>query len=325
MHRRSLLPLLALPLLIAPPAAATEFPSRPITVVVPFAPGGPSDTTGRLLAEAMSQRLGQPVTVENIGGAGSTIGAARVARAAPDGHTLLLNHLALPGGAALHASLPYDTATAFAPIGLINYGPLILTVRRDAPGQNAREVLEWMRSRGADLNKGHAGIGSAVHLCSLLIQQRLGTPFNDIAYRGTAPALQDMIGGRVDAVCDLSTTAVPQIRAGNIRAVAVTTRERLAVLPDVPTMQELGLEGFDLVLWNGLFAPAGTPRPVVERLNAVLNEVLDELQIQERFASFGTAIFPPEERTPEVANERLQLEIGRIGEAVRAMGPRPQG
>jgi tripartite-type tricarboxylate transporter receptor subunit TctC len=325
--RRALLalPLLSLMALSAPSMAETTYPSRPVTLVVPFAPGGPTDTTGRLLAETLSQRLGQRFVVENIGGAGSTIGAARVARSAPDGYTLLINHLALPGGAALHARLPYDTATAFAPIGMVNYGPLVLTARRDIEAADTRAFLDWMRARGPSLNKGHAGIGSAVHLCSLLIQHRLGVSFNDIAYRGTAPALADMLAGRVDVVCDLSTTAIPQVRAGNIRAFAVTTRQRLATLPDVPTLHESGFEGFDLVLWNGLYAPAGTPAPVIARLNAALREALAEPAMRERFARFGTEIFPPEMQTPEVAGARLQQEIRAIGEAVRAMGLQPQG
>lgn len=328
MRRPFLAALLPLLLAAAPVAAQPgpgAFPSRPITLIVPFAPGGPTDTTGRLLAEELGARLGQRIVVENVGGAGSTIGAARVARAAPDGHTLLINHLALPGGAALHASLPYDTATAFAAIGLVNYGPLILTVRRDAPGADSAAVLRWMRERGPALNKGHAGTGSAVHLCSLLLQHRLGTGFNDIGYRGSAPALQDMMAGRVDAVCDLSTTAIPQIRAGTIRAVAVTAAQRLPVLPEVPTLQELGFDGFDLVLWNALFAPAGTPAPVIARLNAALREALADPRLRERFAAFGTEIFPPEQQTPAFADARLREEIRRIGEAVRAMGVRPEG
>jgi tripartite-type tricarboxylate transporter receptor subunit TctC len=314
--------LLAAFTLLALPAAA--FPERPVTLIVPFAPGGPTDTTGRLVAEGLSSRLGQRFVVENVSGAGSSIGSARVARAAPDGHVLLVNHLALPGSAALQANLPYDTATAFAPIGLINYGPMILIGRRDLPARDVAGAFAWMRTNGERVTLGHAGTGSALHLCGLLIQNRLGTRFTEIGYRGSAPAFQDMLGGRVDVICDISTTGLPQVNAGAARAFAVTTRARLPALPDVPTLAEAGFDGFELVLWNALFAPAGTPRPIIERLNAALREVLADPAIRERFASFGSDIFPPAEQTPEAAQARLQSEIVAIRDTVRAMGVQPE-
>lgn len=314
--------LLAAFTLLALPAAA--FPDRPVTLIVPFAPGGPTDTTGRLVAEGLSARLGQRFVVENVSGAGSSIGSARVARAAPDGHVLLVNHLALPGSAALQANLPYDTATAFAPVGLINYGPMILIGRRDLPARDVAAAFAWMRATGERVTLGHAGTGSALHLCGLLIQHRLGTRFTEIGYRGSAPAFQDMLGGRVDVICDISTTGLPQVTAGAARAFAVTTRARLPALPDVPTLAEAGFEGFELVLWNALFAPAGTPRPIIERLNTALREVLADPAIRERFAAFGSEIFPPAEQTPEAAQTRLQAEIVAIRDTVRAMGVQPE-
>lgn len=316
--------LTALALFSTAARADPSYPSRPVTLIVAFAPGGPSDTTGRLVAEALSSRLGQRFVVENVSGAGSTIGSARVARSAPDGYTLLLNHLALPGGAALYASLPYDTATAFAPIGLINYGPLVLIGRRDLPAGDTPSLLAWMRSQGERLNMGHSGIGSAVHLCSLMIQHRLGVKFNDIGYRGSAPALQDMLAGRVDTICDLSTTALAQVQAGNARPYAVTTRARLAALPETPSFAEAGFPGFELLLWNAIYAPAGTPRPIIDRLNAALRDALADPAMRQRFASFGTEVFPVAEQTPEAANARLQAEIVAIRETVRAMGVQPE-
>jgi tripartite-type tricarboxylate transporter receptor subunit TctC len=321
---RAILGLLTAALLSTSAWAEDAYPSRPVTLIVAFAPGGPTDTTGRLLAEAMGTRLGQRFVVENVSGAGSTIGSARVARSAPDGYTLLLNHLALPGGAALYATLPYDTATAFAPIGLINYGPLVLVGRRDLPATDTASLLAWMRARGPALNMGHAGIGSAVHLCSLMIQHRMGTTFNDIGYRGSAPAMQDMLAGRVDTVCDLSTTALPQVQGGNARAFAVTTRGRLEVIPDVPTLAEAGFPGFELILWNAIYAPAGTPRPIVERLNGALRASIADPAMRRRFAEFGTDVFPEAEQTPEAANTRLQAEIVAIRDTVRAMNIQPE-
>ncbi len=313
-----------LALLAMPARAELSYPSRPVTLIVAFAPGGPSDTTGRLVAEALGARLNQRFLVENVSGAGSTIGSARVARSAPDGYTLLLNHLALPGGAALYATLPYDTATAFAPIGLINYGPLVLIGRRDLPATDTAGLLAWMRARGEALNMGHSGIGSAVHLCSLMIQHRLGVKFNDIGYRGSAPALVDMAAGRVDTICDLSTTALAQVQGGNARAFAVTTRGRLAALPDIPAFAEAGFPGFELLLWNAIYAPAGTPRPIIDRLNGALRDALAEPALRARFASFGTEVFPLAEQTPEAANQRLQAEIIAIRDTVRAMGVEPE-
>jgi tripartite-type tricarboxylate transporter receptor subunit TctC len=320
-----LAPLFAAFALLALPAKGDPaFPTRPVTIIVPFSPGGPTDTTGRVVAEALAPRLGQRVVVENVTGAGSTIASARVARSAPDGYTLLLNHLALPGGAALYASLPYDTATAFAPIGLINYGPLLLISRTDLPMRDAASLIAWMRQRGDALNVGHSGIGSAQHLCSLMIQHRLGVKFNDVGYRGMPPAMQDMMAGRLDVICDLSTTALAQVQSGNARGHAVTTPVRLAALPDTPTMAEAAFPGFELLLWNALFAPAGTPRPIIDRLNGALREVLEDPSIRTRFASFGTEIFPPAQQTPEAAQARLQAEIISIRDTVRAMGVEPQ-
>ena len=329
MPRRRSLPALCLglclALLLPAVARAQAFPSRPITLIVAFAPGGPSDTTGRLVAEAMGARLGQRILVENVSGAGSTIGAARVARAAPDGYTLLLNHLALPGGAALYADLPYDTATAFAPVGLINYGPLVLIGRRDLPAADTAAALGWMKAQGERLNMGHSGIGSAVHLCSLMLQHRLGVTFNDIGYRGSAPALQDMLAGRVDMICDLSTTALGQVQSGQARAFAVTTRSRLAAHPEIPTLAESGFPGFELLLWNAIYAPAGTPRPVIETLNMALRASLADPAMRRRLAEFGTEVFPEAELTPAAAEARLQAEIVAIRDLVRAMGVPPQG
>lgn len=316
--------LTALALFSTAAAADPAYPTRPVTLIVAFAPGGPSDTTGRLVAEALSSRLGQRFVVENVSGAGSTIGSARVARSAPDGYTLLLNHLALPGGAALYASLPYDTATAFAPIGLINYGPLVLIGRRDLPVSDTAGLLAWMRTQGERLNMGHSGIGSAVHLCSLMIQHRLGVKFNDIGYRGSAPALQDMLAGRVDTICDLSTTALAQVQGGTARSFAVTTRNRLAALPETPAFAEAGFPGFELLLWNAIYAPAGTPRPIIERLNGALRDALADPTMRARFAGFGTEVFPEAEQTPEAANARLQAEIIAIRDTVRAMGVQPE-
>jgi tripartite-type tricarboxylate transporter receptor subunit TctC len=312
-------------LVLALPARADlAFPSRPVAVIVPFAPGGPTDGTGRLVAEALTARLGQRFVVENVSGGGSSIGSARVARAAPDGHTLLVNHLALPGAANLVANLPYDTATAFAPIGLINYGPMILVGRRDLPPTDIRSAFAFMRAQGERLVLGHAGTGSALHLCGLMIQHRLGVRFNEIGYRGSAPAFQDMLGGRLDMMCDISSTGLPQVQAGQVRAFAVTTRTRLAALPDVPTLAESGFEGFEIVLWNALYAPAGTPRAIIERLNAALRDALADPALVRRFADLGQEVFPEAERTPEAANARLQSAIVSIRDTARAMGVRPE-
>lgn len=290
-------------------ASAQTYPQRPITLVVPFAAGGPSDAIARLLAQSMSGTLKEQVVVENVAGAGGTQGAARVAKAEPDGHTLLIAHVALPASASLYKSLPYDTLTAFEPVGLVNFGPMVLTARKDYPAANAGELLARLKVDGAKTTMAHAGVGSNAHLCGLLLQGALGTKLTEVAYRGTGPAMNDLVGGQVDFLCDQSTNAVPQIQGGTVKGFAVTSAGRLDVLPSLPTLQEAGLKDFEFVIWHALYAPKGTPTPVLDKLNAALRTALADETIRARFAGVGTQVFPAGELTREAHRARFEKEV----------------
>jgi tripartite-type tricarboxylate transporter receptor subunit TctC len=290
-------------------ATAQDYPSRPITLTVPFAAGGPSDSIARLIGQSMSGSLGQQIVVESVGGAGGTLGAARVARSEPDGYTILIHHVALAAGASLYDNLDYDTVSAFAPIGLVNRGPMVLLTRKDFEADDAAALLETMRTSGADLSVGHAGVGSNSHLCSLLLEKALGAEFTLVPYKGTGPAMNDLMGGQLDILCDQSTTAIPQITGGMVKGYAVSSIERLEALKNLPTLEEAGLSGFDFTIWHGLYAPAGTPEAVTEKLNAALQVALDDPGVQQRFAEVGTSVFPADQRTPAAQQAQFEKEI----------------
>ncbi len=305
---------------LAGPAFAQGYPTRPVTMVVPFAAGGPSDAIARLLAQSMSATLGQQVIIENVAGAGGTAGAARVARAEPDGQTLLIHHIALPAAASLYKNLPYDTARDFETLGLVNLGPMVLITRKDYGAGGPAELFARLKADGQKTTMGHAGIGSNAHLCGLLLQQALGVKVTEVAYRGTGPAMTDLMGGQIDMLCDQSTNAVPQVQAGTVKAFAVTSATRLDVLPSVPTMQEAGVKGFEFVIWHGLYAPRGTPAATLAALGRALRIALDDKTIQERFAGFGTQIFPAAELTAAAHRARFEREIATWREVVAKSG-----
>jgi tripartite-type tricarboxylate transporter receptor subunit TctC len=290
-------------------ASAQDYPSRPITMIVPFAAGGPSDAIGRLVGQSMSTSLGQQIVVESVAGAGGTLGAARAARSEPDGYTILIHHVALAAGASLYDNLEYDTKTAFAPIGLVNRGPMVLLTRNDFEAADAPALLAAMREGGADLSVGHAGVGSNSHLCALLLQKALGAEFTLVAYKGTGPAMNDLMGGQLDILCDQSTTSIPQITGKTVKGYAVSSAERLQALPDLPTLSEAGLADFDFTIWHGLYAPAGTPEPIIATLNAALQTALDDPALQARFAEVGTSVFPADQRSPAAHEAQFQAEI----------------
>lgn len=302
-------------------AEAQTFPTRPITLVVPFAAGGPSDTIARLIAQSMSKTLNGSVVIENVAGAGGTLGAARVSKAETDGHTLLIHHVALPAGASLYKNLSYDTATAFEMLGLINAGPMVLLARKNDPAADAPALLARLRGQGGDAMKStlaHAGVGSNSHLCGLLLSRPLKVSFTQVAYRGTGPAMNDLVSGQVDLLCDQSTTAVPQVSSGTVKGFAVTSGKRLGVLKELPTLIEAGLSGFEFTIWHGLYAPAGTPQPVIEALNRALGVALADAQISARFADVGTNSYPEAERTPEAHRALFQREMTVWKEVITA-------
>ncbi len=292
--------------------------------MVPYAAGGPSDVIARLLGQHMSQTLGQQVVIENVAGAGGTTGAARVAKAAPDGYTLLIHHVALAAGASLYQKLPYDTLTAFQPIGLVNTGPFVLTSKLAFEATDGKALLARLKAEGPKVNVAHAGIGSGSHLCGMMLTQALDTNFTYIAYRGTGPAMNDLVGGQVDVLCDQTTNAIPQINGGKVRAYAVTAPARIPQLPNLPTVQELGIAGFDVAVWHALYAPAGTPKPAVDKLHGALQSALADATIQARFGELGTVLFPADRRSPEALASHLKTEVARWGEAVRKSGAKAE-
>lgn len=318
--RRAIIPAaLAMAALAAPGAAAQGFPSKPVTLIVPFAAGGPSDVIGRLLADHMSRSLGQQVIVENVAGAGGTAGAARLASATADGHTILIHHLALKAAPALYNNLRYDTMTAFEPLGTVNTGPMVITGKMQLAAQNARDFFAYAKQQGDKLTVAHAGVGSNSHLCTVLLGQALGIKPTMVAYRGTGPAMNDLVAGQVDALCDQSTTAVPQIQGGKIRSYAVTSPQRLDVIKDTPTTREAGVD-MEMTIWHGLYAPKGTPAEALTRLHSALQAALADAGVNERFASFGTTAFPAAQRTREAHKAMFDTEVQRWAKALREAG-----
>ncbi|HEY8383215.1 MAG TPA: tripartite tricarboxylate transporter substrate-binding protein [Microvirga sp.] len=301
-------------------AAAQAYPTRPITMIVPFAAGGPSDAIARLVAQSMSTTLKQQVVIENVAGAGGTTGAARLAKAEKDGYTILVHHVALAAGASLYKNLSYDTLGDIEPVGLINQGPMVVTTKKDYPAKTAQELLARLKTEGSKTTAAHAGVGSNSHLCNLLLQQTLDVKFTEAAYRGTGPAMNDLMSGQVDLLCDQSTTAVPQIQGGTIKAFAVTSKDRLDVIKDVPTMAEAGYPNFEFVIWHGMYAPKGVPAEAVTALNKALQVALDDANVKARFADVGTQLFPAGERSPQAHKARLEKEVATWKDVVAKSG-----
>ncbi|GGJ32969.1 tripartite tricarboxylate transporter substrate-binding protein [Neoroseomonas lacus] len=306
--------------LATPALAQANFPNRPISMVIPFAAGGPTDTVGRLIAQAMGADLGQPVVVENSGGAGGTIGAQRVASARPDGYTILLHHIGMATIPTLYRRLAYDPVNGFEPIGMVTEVPMTLIARRNIEATNLSELVALIRQRGEGLNYANAGIGAASHLCGLLLMKAVDTRMTTVPYRGTGPAMNDLVSGTVDLMCDQTTNTTEQIRAGTVRAFAVTTPERIAALPDLPTSAQGGLPGFEVSVWHGLYAPRGTPAAIVARLNQALVKALQDPAVASRFADLGTAPVPIARATPEVHRAFWQADIAKWRPLIQAAG-----
>lgn len=320
--RRALLALasLAAPLLALPgPAAAQPFPGRPLTIIVPFAAGGPTDTVTRLVAEAMGRDLGQTIVVENAGGAGGTIGAQRVAGAKPDGYTLLLHHIGMATAPTLYRRLGYDPV-GFETVGLVTEVPMTLVARKDFPAATLAEAIAVIRRDQERLNYANAGIGAASHLCGLLLMKTADAPMTTVPFRGTGPAMQELLSGRIDLMCDQTTNTTEQIKAGEVKAFAVTTPERIAALPDLPTSAEGGLAAFQVSVWHGLYAPKGTPAEVTKRLSQALQAALRDPRLVARFAELGTAPVAQERATPEAHRAFWLADIAKWRPIIQAAG-----
>jgi tripartite-type tricarboxylate transporter receptor subunit TctC len=312
--------LAAVAALWATTALSQDFPDRQITMIVPFAAGGPTDTVARLVAEVMSNDLGQQVLVENVGGAGGTLGAAQVAEAEADGYTLLLHHIGMATSATLYRQLSYDPATAFAPVGLVTEVPMTIVARADFEPADFASFITYVKENADTITMANAGIGAASHLCGMLFMQAIETPLVTVPYRGTGPAMTELVGGQIDIMCDQTTNTTAQIEGGTIKAYAVTTPARLDIFPDLPTVAEGGVPSAEVSVWHGLYAPAGTPEEAVARLSASLQVALADPGVIESLAGLGTAPVPADQATPAALQAKLVTEIDRWRPVIEAAG-----
>lgn len=301
-------------------AQAAGYPERSITMIVPFSAGGPTDTVARLVAESMSKDLGQQIIIENVGGAGGTLGAGRVAKADADGYTLLLHHIGMATSATLYRKLPYDTLKDFEYVGLVTDVPMTIVTRKDMAAKDLKGLIEFAKANKDKVTVANAGIGAASHLCGMMFMSAIQTPLVTVPYKGTGPAMTDLLGGQVDIMCDQTTNTTKQIQGGTIKAYAVTSPKRLDVLKDVPTAVEAGLAGFEVGIWHGVYTPKGTPAAVNERLSKALKVALKDPNVAARFAELGTVPSSEADATPAALKAKLESEIARWQPVIKAAG-----
>jgi len=304
--------------ILAGGASAQTYPARPVTMLVAFPPGGADDAIARVLQHPMEEALGQPLVIENIGGAGGMIAASKAARAAPDGYTILLHQVALAAGMTLYPNRTFDAKKDFVTIGLINTAAATLAARPTLPPNSFDEFLRWIKQAGDDIKVGHPGVGSFGHLADVLIVQELGMKVTQVPYRGAGPALIDLLSGEVDLSPISAVVAGPLVREGKLKAYAIIGRNRFAGLPELKTLGELGYKKLDIDFWHMLLAPAGTPRPIIDKLNSALHAALTDAKAQKTFADGGMDPFPQAEGTPEAASALLKREIKLWGDVIRA-------
>jgi tripartite-type tricarboxylate transporter receptor subunit TctC len=304
--------------LAAGAASAQTYPNRPVTMIVAFPPGGADDATARILQDAMQNALGQPIVIENIGGAGGMIAAAKAAQADPDGYTILLHQDALAAGMTLYPNLTFDAKKDFVPIGLVNTTTNTLAGRPTLPPNNFGELLRWMKAPAQSIMVGHPGIGSFGHLAEVQTFQVLGVKVVQVPYRGAGPALVDLLSGQVDLGPISAVVAKPLVNSGKLKAYAILGRNRFSGLPDVPTMGDLGYRDLNLDFWHMLLAPAGTPRPIIDKLNGALRTALADPKVQKTYGDGGMDEYPADEETPEAAAALLTREIKLWGDVIRS-------
>lgn len=307
--------------LIATAALAEDFPgSRPVMMMMPYAPGGPGDVITRIAAAGMNKVLGGQIIVENVAGAGGTIGTGKVASSPPDGHSLLVMHFGHAANTALYPNLRYDAVKDFEPIGIIAESPMSLVAKKDFPANNLKDFIAHVKANKDKLTYGFAGIGSASHLCGLLFFDRIGANVTNVPYKGTGPALADLIGGQFDFMCDQTLNVGQAVKAGSLKAYAVTTKERLDAFPDLPTASEAGLPGFEITVWFAMYAPKGTPKPIVEQLSKALQQALKDPDVKARFAGSGAQTVSQDRATPAALQAFLKSEIGKWVPIIKKAG-----
>jgi tripartite-type tricarboxylate transporter receptor subunit TctC len=301
-------------------ASAQDFPTRTITIVVPFAAGGPTDTVARLVAQQMTKSLGQTVIVENVGGAGGTLGVERVAKAKPDGYQLVLMHIGISTSVSLYRNMRYDPVKELDPIGLITDVPMTIIARKDFPAKDMKDLIAYVKANKDKVTYANAGVGAASHLCGMLFMSAIQTDLQTIPYKGTGPAMTDLIGGQVDFLCDQTTNTTQQIKGGKVKAYAVTTKTKVPSLPDIPTADSAGLPGFEVAVWHGLWAPRGTPKPAIDKLNAALKTALKDPGLKAKFAELGTEPVADDRVTPAALDAHLKAEIAKWGPIIKKAG-----
>jgi len=301
-------------------ALAQQYPTRPVSMLVPYAAGGPTDTVARVVGIAMGKPLGQTVIVENRPSAGGILAPEAVKNAKPDGYTILIHHIGMATTPALYRQLRFNPLTDFEYIGLINDVPMTLIARQNFPAKDFKEFLAYIKAHKDKVTYANAGIGAASHLCGMLFMSAIQTDLLTVPYKGTAPAMNDLLGGTVDFMCDQTTNTTSQIKSGKVKVYAVTSRKRVPSLPEIPTLEEQGLKGFEVGIWHALYAPKGTPKPVIDKLVAALQEALKDDTVKKRFADLGAEAYPIDKATPAALAAHLKAEIDKWGPIIKKAG-----
>lgn len=301
-------------------AWAQAYPNKPVTLVVPYAAGGPTDVVARVLGAAMTKSLGQTVVVENKTGAGGTIAASYTARAKPDGYTFLIHHNGMATAPVLYRKLPYKPLADFEYVSQVIDVPMTLVGRKDLPAKDFKELLAYAKANGEKVNLAHAGLGAVSHLCGMLLRQAMGVDMTTIPFQGTGPAMNALLGGQVDLLCDQTTSTTPYIKAGSVKLYGVTTASRLKTLPDTPTLAEQGLQGFQLVVWHGIYAPKGTPKEAVDKFGGALRAAFKDPAVAQRLAELGAIVPSDDKLTPNGLQSWLDKETQRYAPVIKAAG-----
>jgi tripartite-type tricarboxylate transporter receptor subunit TctC len=322
LNRRSAVAALgALAMLSAAPALAQDYPTRPITMIVPFAAGGPTDVVARLVSEQMARTLGQPIIIENVVGAGGTTGSTRAARAANDGYTIIMGHVGTHAASvSLYPKLAYDPRVDFEPVALINGAAIVVAAKKDFPPKDFKEFVAYLKANETKLNQAHAGVGAVSYITCELLNGIIGIKPVGVPFQGTGPAMNALVGGQVDYMCDQITNVVPQVNGGTIKAYAVATPERAPSLPNVPTSAEGGLPGYQASAWNAIFAPKGTPKAIIDKLNAAAAKALDDEKVIARMKELGNDVPKPEQRTPASLGKLVKDEVDKWGKFLKPIG-----
>jgi tripartite-type tricarboxylate transporter receptor subunit TctC len=318
---RIFLPLLAAALTaVGSQVSAQSYPTKPIVLVVPFAAGGPTDVVARMISAPMGKSLGTTVVVENTVGAGGTIASQRVAKSNPDGYTVLIHHMGMATAPALYRRLPFDPLASFEYIGQALDVPMTMLARKDFPAENLQQLIAYVKANKDKVTLANAGLGAVSHLCGMMFMSAIATDLTTVPYKGTGPAMTDLLGGQVDLLCDQTTQTVPMIRDGRVKIYGVTSTSRLAALPSVPTLDEQGLKGFEVKVWHGVYAAKGTPRDITEKLTRALREALTDAAVVKRMADLSSDIPPADKISPEGLRTHLQAEIAKWGPVIKKAG-----